>query len=158
MKYVFGKHQSDCIAHRLELADSFEEIYLDSYRGTPVKVYGKMVLATPNFSLEELIEAHDILERKAFTWRTNRTTLDTSVFTTNNLRRAAEWIIDDCIDGSTWFDIMAYEDNSPFLDRWGQLNESALYRFRETLEDKVAGIDWGITDGLEPVTKTEVEA
>ena len=67
-------------------------------------------------------------------------------------------IIDDCIDGSTWFDIMAYEDNSPFLDRWGQLNESALYRFRENLEDKVAGIDWGITDGLEPVTKTEVTA
>ena len=158
MKYVFGKNQSDCIAHRLELGDVFEEIYLDSYRGEPVRVFGKMILATPNFSLEELIEAHDILERKAFTWRTNRTTLDTSVFTTNNLRRAAEWIIDDCIDGSTWFDIAAYDEDSPFLDRWGQLNESALYRFRETLEDKVAGIDWGITDGLEPVTKIEVEA
>ena len=159
MKYVFGKHQSDCIAHRLELGDVFEEIYLDSYRGEPVKVYDKMILATPNFSLEELIEAHDILERKAFTWRVNRTTLDTSVFTTDNLRRAAEWIIDDCIDGSTWFDIIAYGvEDSPFLDRWGQLNESALYRFRENLEDKVAGIDWGITDGLEPVTKTEVKA
>jgi hypothetical protein len=158
MKYVFGKHQSDCIAHRLELLDCFEEVYSETYNGEPARVFGKMILATPNFSLEELIEAHDILERKAFTWRTNRTTLDTSVFTTNNLRRAAEWIIDDCIDGSTWFDIMAYEDNSPFLDRWGQLSESALYRFRENLEDKVAGIDWGITDGLEPVTKTEVEA
>jgi len=158
MKYVFGKNQSDCIAHRLDLLDSFEEVYLDSYRGEPVRVFGKMILATPNFSLEELIEAHDILQRKAFTWRTNRTTLDTSVFTTDNLRRAAEWIIDDCIDGSTWFDIAAYEEDSPFLDRWGQLSESALYRFRENLEDKVAGIDWGITDGLEPVTKTEVEA
>ena len=158
MKYVFGKNQIDCISHRLELLDSFEEIYLDSYRGEPVRVFGKMILATPNFSLEELIEAHDILERKAFTWRTNRTTLDTSVFTTNNLRRAAEWIIDDCIDGSTWFDIAAYEEDSPFLDRYGQLSESALYRFRENLEDKVAGIDWGITDGLEPVTKTEVTA
>ena len=52
MKYVFGKHQSDCIAHRLELGDVFEEIYLDSYRGEPVKVYDKMILATPNFSLE----------------------------------------------------------------------------------------------------------
>lgn len=158
MKYIFGKHQSDCIAHRLELGDVFEEIYLDSYRGEPVRVFGKMILATPNFSLEELIEAHDILERKAFTWRTNRTTLDTSVFTTNNLRRAAEWIIDDCIDGSTWFDIAAYDEDSPFLDRYGQLSESALDRFRENLEDKVAGIDWGITDGLEPVTKTEVTA
>ena len=158
MKYVFGKHQSDCIAHRLELGDVFEEIYLDSYRGEPVRVFGKMILATPNFSLEDLIEAHHILQRKAFTWRTNRTTLDTSVFTTNNLRRAAEWIIDDCIDGSTWFDIAAYEEDSPFLDRYGQLSESALYRFRENLEDKVAGIDWGITDGLEPVTKTEVTA
>jgi hypothetical protein len=156
VKYVFGKHQIDCISHRLELLDSFEEIYLDSYRGTPVRVYGKMVLATPNFSLEELIEAHDILERKAFTWRANGATLDTSLLTTNNLRRAAEWIIDDCIDGSTWFDIAAYDEDSPFLDRYGQVSESALYRFRETLEDKIAGIDWGITDGLEPVTKMEV--
>lgn len=158
MKYVFGKHQSDCIAHRLDLADSFEEIYLDSYDGEPVKVSDKMILATPNFSFDELKEAHDILQRKAFTWRTNRTTLDTSVFTTDNLRRAAEWIIDDCIDGSTWFDIAAYDEGSPFLDRYGQLSESALYRFRETLEDKVADIDWGITDGLEPVTKMEVTA
>ena len=158
MKYIFGKNQSDCIAHRLELGDVFEEIYLDSYRGTPVRVFGKMVLATPNFSLEELIEAHDILERKAFTWRTKSATLDTSVFTTDNLRRAAKWIIDDCIDGSTWFDIAAYEEDSPFLDRYGQVSESALYRFRDNLDDKVAGIDWGITDGLEPVTKTEVEA
>ena len=86
----------------------------------------------------------------------NRTTLDTSVFTTDNLRRAAEWIIDDCIDGSTWFDI--YDEDSPFLDRYGQLSESALYRFRENLEDKIAGIDWGITDNLEPVTKVEVTA
>ena len=158
MKYVFGKHQSDCIAHRLELGDCFEEVYLDSYRGEPVRVYGKMILATPNFSLEDLIEAHDILSRKAFTWRANRTTLDTSVFTTNNLRRAAEWIIDDCIDGSTWFDIASYSEDSPFLDRWGQVSESALNRFRENLENKVADIDWGITDGLEPVTKTEVTA
>ena len=158
MKYVFGKNQIDCITHRLDLLDSFEEIYLDSYRGEPVRVFGKMILATPNFSFDELKEAHDILQRKAFTWRVNRTTLDTSVFTTDNLRRAAEWIIDDCIDGSTWFDIAAYEEDSPFLDRWGQLNESALHRFRENLEDKVAGIDWGITDGLEPVTKVEVTA
>ena len=158
MKYVFGKHQSDCIVHRLELGNCFEEVYLDSYRGEPVRVYDKMILATPNFSLEDLIEAHDTLQRKAFTWRTNRTTLDTSVFITDNLRRAAEWIIDDCIDGSTWFDIAAYDEDSPFLDRWGQLSESALYRFRENLEDKVAGIDWGITDGLEPVTKVEVTA
>tara|TARA_B100001939_G_scaffold146673_1_gene127125 strand:- start:266 stop:742 length:477 start_codon:yes stop_codon:yes gene_type:complete len=158
MKYVFGKNQIDCIAHRLELGDSFEEIYLDSYDGEPVKVSDKMILATPNFSLEELIEAHDILQRKAFTWRAKSATLDTSVLTTDNLRRAAKWIIDDCIDGSTWFDIVAYDEDSPFLDRWGQLNESALYRFRETLEDKVADIDWGITDGLEPVTKVEVKA
>lgn len=158
MKYIFGKNQSDCIAHRLELGDVFEEIYLDSYRGTPVRVFGKMVLATPNFSLEELIEAHDILERKAFTWRTKSATLDTSVFTTDNLRRAAKWIIDDCIDGSTWFDIAAYDEDSPFLDRYGQVSESALYRFRDNLDDKIAGIDWGITDGLEPVTKTEVTA
>ena len=156
MKYVFGKHQSDCISHRLELLDSFEEIYLDSYRGKPVKVYDKMILATPNFSLEDLIEAHDILSRKAFTWGTKRTTLDTSVLTTDNLRRAAKWIIDDCIDGSTWFDCAAYDGDSPFLDRYGQLSESALYRFRENLEDKIAGIDWGITDDLEPVTKMEV--
>tara|TARA_R100000406_G_C3103116_1_gene122513 strand:- start:94 stop:570 length:477 start_codon:yes stop_codon:yes gene_type:complete len=158
MKYVFGKNQIDCISHRLELGDVFEEIYSETYDGKPVRVFGKMILATPNFSLEELIEAHDILERKAFTWRTKSATLDTSVFTTDNLRRAAEWIIDDCIDGSTWFDIAACDEDSPFLDRWGQLNESALYRFRENLEDKVAGIDWGITDGLEPVTKTEVDA
>ena len=158
MKYVFGKNQIDCIVHRLELGDCFEEVYLDSYRGEPVRVYGKMILATPNFSLEDLIEAHDILSRKAFTWRANRTTLDTSVYTTNNLRRAAEWIIDDCIDGSTWFDIASYSEDSPFLDRWGQVSESALNRFRENLENKVADIDWGITDGLEPVTKTEVTA
>ena len=156
MKYVFGKHQSDCIAHRLELGDVFEEIYLDSYRGEPVRVLGTMILASPNFSLEDLNMAHNILERKAFTWRVNRTTLDTSVFTTDSLRRAAKWIINDCIDGSTWFDNAAYDEDSPFLDRYGQLSESALYRFRENLEDKVAGIDWGITDGLEPVTKTEV--
>ncbi len=148
MKYVFGKNQTDCIVHRLELGDCFEEIYLDSYRGTPVKVYGKMVLATPNFSLEELIEAHDILQRKAFTWRVNRTTLDTSVFTTDNLRRAAQWIIEDCIDGSTWFDIAWYD---------GQFSESAIETFRENLEDKVADIDWGITDDLEPVTQVEVK-
>ena len=158
VKYVFGKNQIDCIVHRLELGDCFEEVYLDSYRGEPVRVYGKMILATPNFSLEDLIEAHDILSRKAFTRRANRTTLDTSVFTTNNLRRAAEWIIDDCIDGSTWFDIASYSEDSPFLDRWGQVSESALNRFRENLENKVADIDWGITDGLEPVTKTEVTA
>ena len=158
MKYVFGKNQIDCIVHRLELGDCFEEGYLDSYRGERVRVYGKMILATPNFSLEDLIEAHDILSRKAFTWRANRTTLDTSVFTTNNLRMAAEWIIDDCIDGSTWFDIASYSEDSPFLDRWGQVSESALNRFRENLENKVADIDWGITDGLEPVTKTEVTA
>ena len=158
MKYVFGKNQIDCIAHRLDLLDSFEEVYLDSYRGTPVKVYGKMVLATPNFSLEDLIEAHDILERKAFTLRTKSATLDTSLLTTDNLRRAAKWIIDDCIDGSTWFDIAAYDEDSPFLDRYGQLSESALDRFRENLEDKVAGIDWGITDDLEPGTKVEVTA
>jgi hypothetical protein len=158
VKYVFGKNQIDCIEHRLELGDVFEEIYLDSYRGTPVKVGGKMILATPNFSLKELIEAHDILQRKAIVWRTITATLDTSVFTTNNLRRAAEWIIDDCIDGSTWFDIASYSEDSPFLDRWGQVSESALDRFRENLEDKIANIDWGITDGLEPVTKTEVTA
>ena len=149
MKYVFGKHQSDCIAHRLELGDVFEEIYLDSYRGEPVRVFGKMILATPNFSLEDLIEAHNILERKAFTWRVNRTTLDTSVLTTDNLRRAAKWIIDDCIDGSTWFDCTM---------NYGQFSESALDRFRENLEDKIVGIDWGITDDLEPVTKVEVTA
>ena len=158
MKYVFGKHQIDCIGHRLELGDCFEEIYLDSYRGEPERVSDKMILETPNFSLEDLIEAHDILQRKAFTWRSKSATLDTSVLTTNNLRRAAEWIIDDCIDGSTWFDIAANDEDSPFLDRYGQLSESALYRFRETLEDKVAGIDWGITDGLEPVTQVEVTA
>ena len=158
MKYVFGKNQIDCIAHRLDLLDCFEEVYLDSYRGEPMKVFGKMILATPNFSLEDLIEAHTILERKAFTWRSKSATLDTSALTTNNLRRAAEWIIDDCIDGSTWFDNAAYDEDSPFLDRYGQLSESALYRFRETLEDKVAGIDWGITDGLEPVTQVEVTA
>ena len=55
MKYVFGKNQIDCISHRLELADAFEEIYLDSYRGEPVRVFNKMILATQNFSLEELI-------------------------------------------------------------------------------------------------------
>ena len=60
MNYVFGKKQIDCILHRLELGDVFEEIYLDSYRGEPVRVFNKMILATPNFSLEELIEAHDI--------------------------------------------------------------------------------------------------
>ena len=158
MKYVFGKHQSDCIAHRLDLLDSFKEIYSDSYRGEPAKVYDKMILVTPNFSLEDLIEAHDILQRKAFTWRAERTTLDTSVFTTDNLRRAAKWIIDDCIDGSTWFDCAPYDEDSPFLDCYGQFSESALYRFRENLEDKVAGIDWGITDDLEPVTKVEVTA
>ena len=158
MKYVFGKHQSDCIAHRLELRDCFEEIYLDSYRGEPVRLFDKMILATPNFSFDNLTEAHNILERKAFTWRVNRTTLDTSVFTTNNLRRAAKWIIDDCIDGSTWFDITTCDEDSPFLDRYGQISESALYRFIETLEDKVADIDWGITDDLEPVTRTEVTA
>jgi hypothetical protein len=158
VKYVFGKHQSDCIAHRLDLADSFEEIYSDSYDGEPVRVSDKMILVTPNFSLEELIEAHDTLQIKAFTWRTNRTTLDTSVFTTDNLRRAAKWIIDDCIDGSTWFDNAAYDEDSPFLDRYGQLSESALYRFRENLEDKIANIDWGITDDLAPVTQVEVTA
>ncbi len=158
MKYVFGKNQIDCISHRLELRDAFEEIYEDSYRGEPMRVFGKMILATPNFSLEDLIEAHDILQRKAFTWRVNRTTLDTSVLTTDNLRRAAKWIIDDCIDGSTWFDNAVYDEDSPFLDRYGQLSESALYRFRENLEDKVADIDWGITDGLEPVTQVEVTA
>ena len=157
MKYVFGKNQIDCILHRLELGDVFEEIYLDSYRGEPVRVFNKMILATPNFSLEELIEAYDILSRKAFTWRAKTTTLDTSLLTTNNLRRAAEWIIDDCIDGSTWFESVGYDECSPFLDRYGQLNESALDRFRENLEDKIANIDWGITDGLEPVTKTEVK-
>lgn len=157
MKYVFGKNQIDCISHRFELLDCFEEIYSDTYRGEPVRVYDKMILATPNFSLEDLIEAHDTLSKKAFTWRAKSTTLDTSVLTTDNLRRAAKWIIGDCIDGSTWFDIMAYEEDSPFLDRWGQLSESALYRFRENLEDKVAGIDWGITDGLEPVTQVEVK-
>ena len=149
MKYVFGKNQIDCIAHRLELGDCFEEIYLDSYRGEPVRVYNKMILETPNFSLEDLIEAHTILERKAFTWRTDRTTLDTSVFTTDNLRRAAQWIIEDCIDGSTWFDIAEYD---------GQFSASGIETFRENLEDKVADIDWGITDGLEPVTKVEVTA
>ena len=149
MKYVFGKHQSDCIAHRLDLLDCFEEVYLDSYRGEPMRVFGKVILATPNFSLEDLIEAHDILSRKAFTWRTNRTTLDTSVLTTDNLRRAAKWIIDDCIDGSTLFDCTM---------NYGQFSESALDRFREKLEDKIVGIDWGITDDLEPVTKVEVTA
>ena len=122
MKYVFGKNQIDCIAHRLDLLDSFEEVYLDSYRGEPVRVFNKMILATPNFSLEELIEAHDILERKAFTLRTKSATLDTSLLTTDNLRRAAKWIIDDCIDGSTWFDIAAYDEDSPLLDRYGQLS------------------------------------
>ena len=156
MKYVFGKNQIDCIAHRLGLGDCFEEIYLDSYRGEPVRVSDKMILATPNFSFDDLIEAYDILSRKAFTWRAKRTTLDTSVLTTDNLRRAAKWIIDDCIDGSTWFDVATYDDDSPFLDRYGQVSESALDRFRENLEDKIAGIDWGITDDLEPVTKVEV--
>ena len=89
------------------------------------------------------------MSRKAFTWRTNRTTLDTSVLTTDNLRRAAKWIIDDCIDGSTWFDCTM---------NYGQFSESALDRFRENLEDKIVGIDWGITDDLEPVTKVEVTA
>jgi len=158
MKYVFGKHQIDCIGHRLELWDSFGEIYLDSYDGEPVRLSNKMILATPNFSFKDLEEAHNILQRKAFTWRAKSTTLDTSVFTTDNLRRAAKWIIDDCIDGSTWFEIAAYDEDSPFLDRYGQLSESALYRFRENLEDKVEDIDWGITDDLEPVTKTEVTA
>lgn len=158
MKYVFGKNQIDCISHRFELLDCFEEIYEDSYRGEPMRVYDKMILATPNFSLEDLTEAHDTLSRKGFIWRDKSTTLDTSVLTTDNLRRAAKWIIDDCIDGSTWFDIMAYEEDSPFLDRWGQLSESALVRFRETLEDKIANIDWGITDDLEPVTQVEVTA
>ena len=158
MKYVFGKNQIDCISHRFELLDCFEEIYEDSYRGEPMRVFGKMILATPNFSLEDLIEAHDTLSRKGFIWRAKSTTLDTSVLTTDNLRRAAKWIIDDCIDGSTWFDNAAYDEDSPFLDRYGQLSESALYRFRENLEDKIANIDWGITDDLAPVTQVEVTA
>jgi len=147
VKYVFGKHQIDCITHRLELWDSFEEIYLDSYGGEPVRVSGRMILATPNFSFKDLDEAYDILQTKAFTWRAKSATLDTSVFTTDNLRRAAKWIFDDCIDGSTWFDIAWYD---------GQFSESAIETFRENLEDKVANIDWGITDDLEPVTKMEV--
>ena len=106
-----------------------------------------MILATPNFSFKDLDEAYDILQTKAFTWRAKSATLDTSVFTTDNLRRAAKWIFDDCIDGSTWFDIAWYD---------GQFSESAIETFRENLEDKVANIDWGITDDLEPVTKMEV--
>ena len=49
VKYVFGKNQIDCIVHRLELGDCFEEVYLDSYRGEPVQPLHSISIMHPAY-------------------------------------------------------------------------------------------------------------